>query len=132
MFQIVLLSATVPDLLYLYGVGNTISLFITICTRAALTKIVGKKDVGKAFAVIGSVAAVANFIAPLYNVVYNLSLDGYLGTAYCIVAGLVAVNICTSGYAYFHMRWARGKLEIVGNANHLNEDVEVMGNKTKN
>ncbi len=95
--------------MYIYGLGSMVTTFVTVGTRSALTKIVGKEDVGKCFAVIGCVAALTSFITPLYQVVYINSFDYHLGLAYCIVATLVVINIFNSGYAYFHVRSVKKK-----------------------
>ena len=72
--------------------------------RSSLTKIVGPLDVGKVFACVGTVQALASLIRPIYNEIYLATLEWHAGFVYCIACAIIVGLIFSSVYVYVFMR----------------------------
>lgn len=88
-------TAPVSWILYLASVVGVCSGMVVVCSRAALSKLVQKNELGSVFAVMGAGEAVVPIMSSaLMTLVYNATLNVFPGMVFVLTAGISVIIAC--------------------------------------
>nr|XP_045611717.1 proton-coupled folate transporter-like [Procambarus clarkii]XP_045611718.1 proton-coupled folate transporter-like [Procambarus clarkii] len=88
------LRATAPEswILYLASVVGVCSGMVVVCSRAAISKLVNKDELGAVFALSGAGEAVIPIVSSaMMTPIYNATLDTFPGTVLVLAAGVSVI-----------------------------------------
>ena len=98
---LIFLIAKIPELLYLASLLSMLRDLITLGIRSSVSKMVGSDDVGKVFACIGAVKAIAQLFSPIYNLLYLATFDWYIGFVFCLSETMFLAMLAITIMCYF-------------------------------